>query len=222
VTIAIATTVIVADAVNPIVSFTPVTATGGSGVLSYGVSPALPAGLNMDPATGTINGTATSSIGATAYTVTVVDSALATAHGDFSLKVWPQGFYIDTDQGLTWAKPDTTARNWSDASSGANVYCSGLTVNGEGGWRLPTGGAGSGPSTVGDGSELSALYLQKVAGTAPLGALGWPVTGTTPSPQYWSSTNTTGTSYVRVSLSSGTHSAQNGSTTNLNLAVCVK
>jgi sugar lactone lactonase YvrE len=68
-------------------AFTPVTGSGGTGALSYSVSPALPAGLNYSTSTGTITGTATATSVATTYTVTVTDTNLATATATFSLTV---------------------------------------------------------------------------------------------------------------------------------------
>jgi len=69
------------------VSFTPVTGSGGTGSLGYGVSPPLPTGLSLSPTTGAITGTATVSSMATTYTVTVADSLGAAATAGFSLTV---------------------------------------------------------------------------------------------------------------------------------------
>ncbi|MFY3666162.1 putative Ig domain-containing protein, partial [Achromobacter ruhlandii] len=63
--------VVAGDAVD----FHPVTAAGGVGNLHYAVSPALPAGLQLDAATGAITGTASTASPATTYTVTVADEA---------------------------------------------------------------------------------------------------------------------------------------------------
>ncbi len=40
-------------------SFTPVTGGGGTGTLTYSISPTLPTGLSISPSTGAITGTAT-------------------------------------------------------------------------------------------------------------------------------------------------------------------
>ncbi len=69
----------------PATAFTPVTGSGGTGTLSYGVSPALPTGLSFSTSTGTITGTATAASTATTYTVTVTDANSATATASFSL-----------------------------------------------------------------------------------------------------------------------------------------
>jgi len=68
-------------------SFTPVTGSGGTGALTWSVSPGLPTGLNMASATGAITGTPTVTSSATAYTVTVTDANNATATATFSLTV---------------------------------------------------------------------------------------------------------------------------------------
>ena len=63
-------------------SFTPVTGSGGTGLLSYNVSPVLPAGLSMASATGAITGTATATETAVVHTVTVTDANGAFGHGE--------------------------------------------------------------------------------------------------------------------------------------------
>ena len=57
-----------------ITTFTPVTASGGIGALTYTISPSLPVGLSFSPTTGAISGTPGSSSPSTSYTVTVTDS----------------------------------------------------------------------------------------------------------------------------------------------------
>ncbi|WP_246739021.1 putative Ig domain-containing protein [Bradyrhizobium aeschynomenes] len=68
-------------------SFTPVTGSGGTSPLSYGISPPLPTGLSLNTSTGAITGTPTVTSGATTYTVTVTDANSATASNTFSLTV---------------------------------------------------------------------------------------------------------------------------------------
>ncbi|WP_456619029.1 putative Ig domain-containing protein [Bradyrhizobium sp. P5_C12] len=68
-------------------SFTPVTGAGGTSPLGYGVSPALPAGLSFNPATGAVTGTPTAISSTTTYTVTVTDANSATATATFSLAI---------------------------------------------------------------------------------------------------------------------------------------
>ena len=68
-------------------SFTPVTGGGGTGALSYSVSPVLPAGLSMSSTTGAVTGTTAATVSAMSFTVTVTDTNNATATNTFSLKV---------------------------------------------------------------------------------------------------------------------------------------
>ena len=57
-----------------------------TGTPSYSVSPALPAGLVLDPFTGTISGTPSVAVGATSHTVTMTDLA-GSADSSFSVSV---------------------------------------------------------------------------------------------------------------------------------------
>jgi len=59
---------------------TPVTATydGGTGTPAFTIAPALPAGLSIDPATGTISGTPTAASASATYTVTATDTTGST------------------------------------------------------------------------------------------------------------------------------------------------
>ncbi|MBN9219249.1 MAG: putative Ig domain-containing protein [Mesorhizobium sp.] len=82
---AIATTILTQSHAGA--SFTPVTGAGGTSPLSYALSPALPAGLSFDTATGAVTGTPTVASGATTYTVTVTDANNASASNTFSLAV---------------------------------------------------------------------------------------------------------------------------------------
>ena len=82
---AIASKVVTAN--QAITAFTPVTGSGGSAPLAYSVSPALPTGLTINSANGSISGTPTSASGAATYTVTVTDANNATATNTFSLTV---------------------------------------------------------------------------------------------------------------------------------------
>lgn len=73
--------------INTAASFTPVTGSGGTGPLSYTVSPALPATLSMSSATGLITGTPNATSSATNYTVTVTDQNSRTDTAIFALTV---------------------------------------------------------------------------------------------------------------------------------------
>ena len=70
-------------------AFTPVVGGGGTGTLSYSVSPTLPAGLGMASDTGAIAGTPAATSAAARYTVTVTDANGATGSTSFSLTVNP-------------------------------------------------------------------------------------------------------------------------------------
>ncbi len=72
------------EAVTP---FTPVTSTGGDGVVTYSISPALPAGLTFNTTTGQITGTPTALSNQTTYTVTATDQLSQNRTGTFSLSV---------------------------------------------------------------------------------------------------------------------------------------
>lgn len=54
--------------------FVPVTVSGGTAPFIYSISPALPSGLALNPATGQITGTPTAIAASTVHTVTIVDS----------------------------------------------------------------------------------------------------------------------------------------------------
>ena len=68
-------------------SFTPVTGGGGTGALTYGINPSLPAGLSLNTASGAVSGTPGATSASTTYTVTVTDTNGATASNTFMLAV---------------------------------------------------------------------------------------------------------------------------------------
>jgi uncharacterized protein YjiK/stress response protein SCP2 len=101
----ISTTVVVGSemlTVNSAASFTPITATGGTGALAYSVSPGLPAGLSLNAVTGAITGTPTGTSALASYTVTVTDANGSTATASFSLQVqWMQPVVAITAPGAS-------------------------------------------------------------------------------------------------------------------------
>ncbi|MGO8756757.1 MAG: putative Ig domain-containing protein [Terracidiphilus sp.] len=73
---------------NYAASFTPVTASGGTGTLTYSISgTALPAGLSISSSTGLISGTPTAATAQASYTVKVTDADGASATASFNLTV---------------------------------------------------------------------------------------------------------------------------------------
>ncbi|PSJ57100.1 hypothetical protein C7I85_22975 [Mesorhizobium soli] len=81
----VASTTLTAD--HAAAAFTPVTGGGGTGTLSYGIAPSLPAGLSFNASTGEVSGLPTATLPATDFTVTVTDINDATASATFSLTV---------------------------------------------------------------------------------------------------------------------------------------
>jgi len=76
--------------------FTPVTASGGEGTLTFAISPSLPSGLTFNTSTGQITGSSTVLSSAADYIVTVTDNnaPVQTSSKSFSLKVDPAPILI--------------------------------------------------------------------------------------------------------------------------------
>lgn len=74
--------------------FTPVSATGGYGTLSYAVSPGLPTGLTFSTTTGRITGTPSVYTVSSNYVVTVSDQAQQTSSKTFALRVAPPSLTV--------------------------------------------------------------------------------------------------------------------------------
>lgn len=98
-TTAVTTPTITATQNIDVLSVRPVSATGGYGYLTYSISPNLPAGLTYNSANGFITGTATATIPATNFTVTVTDQSSPPQTGTlrtFQLTVNPLAAIITT------------------------------------------------------------------------------------------------------------------------------
>lgn len=72
---------------NGTTSEQPITGSGGLGTYTFSISPTLPAGLSFDGATGIISGSATVTLSATVFTVTIIDQVPQTASAQFTLQV---------------------------------------------------------------------------------------------------------------------------------------
>ena len=66
---------------------TALTATGFGGVVSYGISPALPFGLSLNASTGVISGTPTTTQAATSFVITGTGETSGTATALVSLAI---------------------------------------------------------------------------------------------------------------------------------------
>ena len=133
------TTLTVGSAATP---FTPVTAVGGTGTLSFALSGGvpLPTGLNFSTSTGQITGTPTATLALTPFTVTVTDQTTPTAQT--SAKTFNLAVVIPALV-TTQAVPSTTLSVGSPATPFTPVTASGgtgtLSFALSGGVPLPTG-----------------------------------------------------------------------------------
>ena len=107
-----------------ITAFTPVTATGGTGTLSWAVAPALPAGLTLNTSNGLISGTATVPAAAANYVVTVSDTntPVQTSSKTFSLTVTALAPLTSTVPTATYALTKNTAVTAFIPVAGAGGY----------------------------------------------------------------------------------------------------
>lgn len=125
-----------------------------------------------NPAVATVSGNIVTIVASGTATITATQAKTASYNpGTVAgvLYVSPAGFV--SSAGLTWAKPDSTNRDYYSSAS----FCTAKSVNGVSGWRLPIQ------------SELAALYADK--GNAALVASGWPMANGYQSNQgvYWGS-----------------------------------
>ena len=108
-------------------AITPTTAYIASyfgGTVSYTISPALPANLSMDPATGVISGTPTATQAATSYTITATGSTSGTATARVSISVPPAAISpaTQTVNGTINAAINSTRAYTANYFSGAVTY----------------------------------------------------------------------------------------------------
>lgn len=112
----------------------PVTHTGGYGVVTYSISPSLPAGLVFDTSNGRITGTPITVQGSAAYTITVRDDAGQSSGQTFSITVLDQLSIVVLDPVLAFARGDTIgAITPVTAAGGVPPYSYSITPS------LPTG-----------------------------------------------------------------------------------
>ncbi|WP_193441878.1 putative Ig domain-containing protein, partial [Pseudomonas caspiana] len=145
---------------------TPVTAAGGTGTLSYSVSPTLPAGLSLSTATGTIAGTTTTAAAQATYTVTATDSASPahTATATFALTVNASLSATATLATTTLVAGDVTNFTPVTASGGVGTHTYSVTPNLPAGLSMSgTTGAITGTPTA---ESTQSTYTVSVADSA--------------------------------------------------------
>lgn len=116
-------------AYNSTTTLTPVNGSGGTGALSYSISPTLPVGLNLNAATGQVTGAPTTVSSLTSYTVTVTDINNASATADFTLTVNPA---IQTLSFATGTVPLSAPYNttFTPAATSTSGLAAAITVGG--------------------------------------------------------------------------------------------
>ncbi|MDZ4724525.1 MAG: Ig domain-containing protein [Leptospira sp.] len=113
------------------IAISPVNPSVQGNVLSYSVSPALPAGLSIDPNTGQLHGTPTTSVSLTNYIVTASNLA---GSMNFTLNI-TVNFDISTVPGMRlWVRAEglslanaTAVTSWTDLSNSGNTLISGVS-----------------------------------------------------------------------------------------------
>jgi hypothetical protein len=221
-TVAIASKVVTAG--RAVTAFTPVTASGGTGALTYSVT-ALPSGLSMNSSNGQISGTASSATAAASYTVTVTDTNSATGTATFSLTVAaPVALTTPSALSATYGIAYTTTLS---ATGGLSPYTYSASASLPAGFSLTAGVLSSTVSTTAgsytftitatdaNGATAStSAFIVVIAKATPVVTWAAPVTifsGTALSATQLNATTTIGATlvYNPVSgtvLSLGTHS----------------
>ena len=163
--------------------FTPVTDANGNTALTYAISPALPAGLSFNSATGQITGTPTAVSLLTTYTVTITDRAALASSASFKLAVngaaaWTIGktaspaYFTSANQTLTFSYPITNT---------GTVAISGIAVA-----DPKAGGLTCPATTLAAGASMTCTGFQTVTAadatagsvTSTVTATGTPASGT--------------------------------------------
>ena len=161
-------------------------ATGGDAPVTYGLSPALPAGLIFDAATRTLSGTPTMEAEAVTYTYMATDADGETASLTFTIAVGSGPPAVMTDRGALVALYEATGGagwirndNWLSAEPLGSWH--GVTTDASGqvtGLNLSNNGlSGSLPSALGSLGGLRSLFLYGNAGLT--GALPGSLSGLT-------------------------------------------
>jgi len=114
---------------NTAASFTPVTGLGGTGTLTYSVSPALPSGLSFNTSTGAIGDTPMTASSATTYYVTVTDAVGFSNSNSFLLTVNPASQTLSFTSGTV---PTSAAYNatFTPAATSTSGLAAAITVSG--------------------------------------------------------------------------------------------
>ncbi|PKN56005.1 MAG: hypothetical protein CVU56_18480 [Deltaproteobacteria bacterium HGW-Deltaproteobacteria-14] len=138
---------------------------GGGAVASYGIAPALPAGLALNPATGAIAGTPTALSGATSYTVTATNTGGATS-GSITVTVVEL-----PPSGLTYSPSSLTCTRAQACSLAAPTHGGGAVVSYGIAPALPSGlaintgtGAISGIPTLTSGATVYTVTATNASG----------------------------------------------------------
>jgi hypothetical protein len=208
---AVATTIAIASkaltATTP-TSFTPITATGGTGAITYSVSPALPAGLTLNPTTGAITGTPTSASASGTYTITATDSNGATSTATFTLVVNAavSATTAVSSSVLTASKSTTFTPVTATGGTGALTYAiaptlpTGLTLNATTGaiTGTPTGAS---PTTT---YTVTATDTNSNSATAQFALKVSTAVTTSASVSSKALTATTATSFTPITATGGT------------------
>ena len=115
---------------NTAASFTPVTGSGGTGTLTYSVSPALPSGLSFNTSTGAIGGTPMTASSATTYYVTVTDAVGFSNSNSFLLTVNPASQTLSFTSGTVPTSAAYNATFTPEAATSTSSLSTTISVSG--------------------------------------------------------------------------------------------